>query len=281
MNVLNAPGVGLEAAALLALRPAPDPAGQAGVGAVPGPFRTARRGQGSDIADLRAYAHGDDLRHLDPGATARTGELHVRAFHQDSDLALVLIADFRRPMLWGLRRAFRSVAAAEALVIAGWQAVDRGEKLGVAVLRDGSVAGMAPTARPDTMSCVVGLLCAEHAAALAAPGAPQSLSDGLEKIAHSLPRHARLLLATGGEEPGDLRVIQRLADRHDLRVLRMGTGLENGLPAGRYPVLGQPGAWDGVGWPITAPLCPGVLERPLDPAQPPAPMAEAAWQRTA
>lgn len=271
----------LEAAALLALRPPPDTGGPGGRGAVPGPFRTARRGQGSDIADLRTYAHGDDLRHLDPGATARTGELHVRAFHQETDLALVLIADFRRPMLWGLRRAFRSVAAAEALVIAGWQAVDRGEKLGVAVLRDGAVAGLAPSARPDTMSRVVGLLCAEHAAALTAPEAPQTLSEGLEKIARGLPRHARLLLATGGENPGDIQVLQRLADRHDLRVLRVGTGLEQGLPRGHYPVLGQAGAWSGAAWSGAGPISPGLAEQALDPAAPPAPMAEAAWQRTA
>lgn len=281
MTALTAPGVALDPAALLALRPPPETAQQAGQSVVPGMFRTTRRGQGADTADLRAYVHGDDLRHLDPGATARTGELHVRSFHQDADLALVLIADFRRPMLWGLRRAFRSVAAAEALVIAGWQAVERGEKLGIAVLRDTSVAGLPPTARPDTMSRIVGLLCAEHAAALAAPATPQSLSDGLEKIARGLPRHARLLLATGGEGLGDPRVIQRLADRHDMRLLRVGTGLQDGVPAGVYPVLGHPGVWSGAAWRTAGPLCPGVAERPLDPVHPPAPIAEAAWQRTA
>lgn len=262
-------GAAPDPAALLALRPKPVQGVPPGGSAVPGAFRAARRGQGHDMADLRSYVHGDDLRHLDPGATARTGELHVRAFHQDSDSALVLVADFRTPMLWGLRRAFRSVAVAEALVMAGWRAVDHGEKVGLAVIGDSWVEGLAPALRPDTMARVVGMLCDQHAVAAKTSGDPQTLAAALDKLARTLPRHARILLATGGDTPGEPAALLRLADRHALQVLRVGTGLERGLPSGRYPVLGQHGDWTGTATGDAPPLAAGIAELPLDPATPP------------
>ncbi|TXM93858.1 DUF58 domain-containing protein, partial [Methylobacterium sp. WL122] len=62
---------------------------------------------------------GDDRRHIDRNATARTGILHVRTHHDERDRAVVLLADFRPSMLFGTRRALRSVAAAEALASLG------------------------------------------------------------------------------------------------------------------------------------------------------------------
>ena len=75
---------------------------------------------------MRLWSEGDDRRFIDRNATARTGELHVRTHHDERDRAVVLVADFRPSMLFGTRRALRSVAAAEALVLLGWRIVGDG-----------------------------------------------------------------------------------------------------------------------------------------------------------
>ena len=48
-------------------------------GRVQGAYRTGRRGSGLDLAGLRAYAEGDDARHIDCNVTARLDEPQVRA----------------------------------------------------------------------------------------------------------------------------------------------------------------------------------------------------------
>src|SRR5690606_41128872 len=65
----------------------------------PGNTATRRRGQGHEIRELRPFAEGDDPRHIDAAATARTGVPQLRSFHEDRENNLMLIADFRRPML--------------------------------------------------------------------------------------------------------------------------------------------------------------------------------------
>ncbi|TXN65030.1 DUF58 domain-containing protein, partial [Methylobacterium sp. WL6] len=88
---------------------------------LPGGIVTKRRGRGSEPDDVRLWSEGDDRRHIDRNATARTGILHVRTHHDERDRAVVLLADFRPSMLFGTRRALRSVAAAEALALLGWR----------------------------------------------------------------------------------------------------------------------------------------------------------------
>ena len=114
---LQAPGVSLSSEGLIAMRRVILQADKVPVLAnLPGGFATRRKGHGLEVADKRVYAPGDDIRHLDRNATARTGVLHIRQFQEERDRVTLLIADFRPSMFWGLRRAFRSVAAAACVM---------------------------------------------------------------------------------------------------------------------------------------------------------------------
>ena len=97
------PGVALSAEGLIALRHVALQARGAPVLAdLPGGFATRRKGHGQEVADVRPYVAGDDLRHLDRGTTARTGSLHVPQFVDERDRVTLLVADFRPAMLWGV-----------------------------------------------------------------------------------------------------------------------------------------------------------------------------------
>lgn len=198
------PDTGVSAARLIALGPlaarlphaAPDLARR------PGTTATRPRGQGHEIREIRPFAEGDDPRHLDAAATARTGALQVRSFHEDRDRTLMLIADFRRPMLWGTRR-LRSVAMAEALAVAGWQAVADGGSAGVAVLTDAGLLSEKPASRGRGMARVAGCLALGHARAVAAIGQPvRPLAPDLVRAARLAPRGATVLIASSLDDPG-------------------------------------------------------------------------------
>jgi uncharacterized protein (DUF58 family) len=60
-----------------------------------------RKGRGSEFADFRPYASGDDLRFLDWGLFARFERLFLRLFLEDEDLHVHLLIDASRSMAFG------------------------------------------------------------------------------------------------------------------------------------------------------------------------------------
>lgn len=65
----------------------------------------ARRGDGYEFAELRAYLPGDDPRRIDWAATARAGDLQSRVMLEDVGLTLAAILDISPSMEIGRRVA--------------------------------------------------------------------------------------------------------------------------------------------------------------------------------
>jgi len=62
------------------------------------------RGSGLDLAEIREYQPGDDVRHLSWSATARTGRPHVRQVYAERALDAWLIIDVSPSIEWGTAR---------------------------------------------------------------------------------------------------------------------------------------------------------------------------------
>ena len=73
-----------------------------------------RRGDGFEIAELRAYVEGDDPRRIDWAATARAGGVQVRVLLEEHALCFGAIVDDSASMDVGKRRSLRT-AMYEAL----------------------------------------------------------------------------------------------------------------------------------------------------------------------
>lgn len=206
---------------------------------LPGGFVIRSIGQGQEPADIREYVPGDDFRHLHHGATARTGVLHIRTFQAERDRAAILVADLRRPMIWGTRRALRSVAAAEYLALLGWHEIETGARVGLFAFTDDRVIILRPRGRPQAMLDVIGALVRLHDRALNATSGPVSpLQDRMPQLQAFTPAGARVLFASGFDTPGagfDSHY-RRLADHADLTPIHVTDGLTEALPEGRFPV---------------------------------------------
>lgn len=210
-----------------------------GLGGLPGNFRARQKGQGQDVADIRAYVPGDDARAVDRNVTARTGTLHVRSHHADRDRTVLLVADFRPSMLWGVRRAFRSVAAAELLVLLGWRTIEAGGRVGALAMTAKGHIAVPPRGRTRAMLSVIGTLVRAHEIALQEARGGLSdppLDQALEKVLRVAGRRSEICLASGFDTPGaDLETrLAELSDRGELRRIRIGDGVRQGLPGGTY-----------------------------------------------
>jgi uncharacterized protein (DUF58 family) len=236
---LEAPGIRLQVAELLALREAAPRTGRHRPATRrPGAVPARAAGAGMDLREIRAFTEGDDARRIDPAATARTGTPHLRSFHEDRDDTLLLIADFRRPMLWGTGTTLRSVRAARLLVRCGWQAAARGASLAAVALNAAGVAVVPLGGGMPQMSRISHMLANRHDQALAGSGDVPPLTEALVRAARLVPPGAEVLVATSieGVAPADEPALARLARRRRVRLLLSLDPLETAPPRPALPI---------------------------------------------
>ena len=191
-------------------------------------------GSGMDLREIRAYVPGDDPRRLDPAATARTGQPHVRSLHEDRDDTTLLIADFRAPMLWGTGASLRSVRGARYLARAGWLAALRGGSVAALAVSGAGLAEMPPATGEAQMAMIARLLAHQHDRALSDAGEP-GLTEALSHAARLAPAGGRVVIATlpGGWSSAEA-ALTRLARRRAVTVALM---LDEAEIAAPRPVL--------------------------------------------
>jgi uncharacterized protein (DUF58 family) len=196
------------------------PAGRQGPGPVPGALvaaldlRLVRRaagplpgerlapgvGVGTELAQLRPYQPGDDVRYLDPAASARTGVAHVRQHVPERALTTWLVVDISASMAFGTATRLKSdVAEGVALVLARL-AVRRGGR--VALLTFGApVARVLPPRSGRGAPAQVARALAEGVAADVAAADP---------LVHALRRLRRV-----ARHPGLVVVVSDFRDAAD------------------------------------------------------------------
>src|SRR6267154_2666059 len=73
-------------------------------GLLQGDYRTLFRGTGLDLADLREYQYGDDVRHIDWNVTARLQAPYVREYHEDREITAWFVLDLSASVDFGSRQ---------------------------------------------------------------------------------------------------------------------------------------------------------------------------------
>lgn len=200
-------------------------------GALPGDRRGAGVGQGTELAQLRPYVVGDDVRRLDAAASARTGVPHVRLEVPERTLTSWLVLDISPSMAFGTAERLKSDVAEGVALVLGRLAVRRGGR--VALVRFG--AGAPRLMPPHGGRGGVIALRRALAEGLAADG---TAPDG-DALGRALARTGRVATqpglvvvvsdfrdATGWERP-----MGALAARHSVLAIEIHDPRESDLPA--------------------------------------------------
>ena len=211
---------------------------------MPGDIIHKRRGRGLEVHDVRPWVEGDDIRHLDQNATARTGVPHTKTYFDERERSVLLVADFRPSMLFGTRRAFRSVAGAEALAMLGWRGIGHGGRVGLLAANARGTRFSRQGRGERTMIAAVGVLAESHREALADGGAREpDLSDAIDTATTLAGTGSMLIVATALDTAGagfDEAVL-RAVRRHDVVFLLIEDAFEREPPAGDYPFASDEG----------------------------------------
>jgi uncharacterized protein (DUF58 family) len=98
---------------------------------LPGEHLTPQVGSGTELAMIRPYFPGDDVRHIDWNATARLQEPHVRVHVGERALTSWLVLDVSASMTFGTADRRKADVAEGVALAVGHVTTRRGNRLGV------------------------------------------------------------------------------------------------------------------------------------------------------
>jgi uncharacterized protein (DUF58 family) len=197
-------------------------------GQLQGGYRTAQRGNGTDLAGLRGYVEGDNARHIDWNVTARLGEPHVRVFNEERELTVWLVLDRSASMAVGPPgRGKHDVLAELALVLA--RLFSRGGNRIGAVCYDTGMIRMVPLGTGRRHILRIG--AEVDRATGARRGRTTDLAAMLDAVARVARRRSLIIAISDFIGQGDWeRSMLRLARRHEVVALRVTDRADDELP---------------------------------------------------
>jgi uncharacterized protein (DUF58 family) len=183
-------------------------------GLLAGDFRSNLLGSGTELAMIRPYVPGDDVRRIDWAVTARTGEPHVRVDLAERVLVTWLVLDTSVSMQFGTADRRKADVAEGVAVAIGHLSTRRGNRLGVVTF-----GGEESSAIPPRQGRVglVGLLAALRSEPPAEGPGSTTLATALRR-AGALARQ-RSLVVVVSDFRGDQewrRPLLQLAGHHDV-----------------------------------------------------------------
>ena len=198
-------------------------------GVVAGEHRAAGVGSGTELAQLRPYQPGDDVRQLDPSATARTGIPHVRQQVPERLLTTWLAVDVSASMAFGTADRLKIDVAEGVVDVVGNLAVRRGGKVGL-LTYGAPVSRLLPPRGGRGARIGLRRALAEGVAPDGTEGEP------LERTVLRLGRLARLtslmvLISDFAGPPTWARPVAALAARHTVLAVEIRDPREQALPA--------------------------------------------------
>ena len=197
-------------------------------GLVDGDHRATRLGRGSELAQVRPYAEGDDVRRIDWNATARLNELHVRIDVAERAVSTWLLLDVSPSMGFGTGQRRKADVVEGVGLALGHIASRRGNRVG-AVTFGGSAPVSVPQ-RQGRRGLIGALLAARQEPETAQVGAT-SLGAALHRLSALARQRGVVVVVSDFLGPRDWREpLLRLASRHDVTAIEVRDRREHELP---------------------------------------------------
>ena len=194
-------------------------------GLLAGDHRSHVLGRGSELAQVRPYEPGDDVRLIDWNVTARTREPHVRVQLAERVLVTWVVLDQTPSMGFGTADRRKADVAMGVALALGHAASVRGNRVGMT-----SFGGGSPTPLPPRQgrAGLVGMLLALGDEG--GPGVATELAPALSLLAAVARQRALIAVVSDFRGPRDWRPpLLDLAARHDVLAVEIRDPREDEL----------------------------------------------------
>ena len=196
-------------------------------GRLQGDYRTLFRGQGLDLADIREYQYGDDVRHIDWNVTARLQAPYVREYHEDREINAWFLLDLSASVDFGSRVKKQAVSTGFVAVLARLL-TRHGNRVG-AIFYGSGVDQVVPARSGRRHVMHLMHLLQSRPALQASKGT--DLRELLAGAQNALARRSMVFLVSDFiSTPGWEKPLAQLASRHEVVAVRLYDPLEHELP---------------------------------------------------
>jgi uncharacterized protein (DUF58 family) len=205
-------------------------------GLVPGEFRAHDLGGGTELAQVRPYEPGDDVRRIDWNVTARTTVPHVRVHVPERALTTWLVLDVSPSMTFGTADRRKADVAEGVAIALGHVATQRGNRLGILTFGGLDDRRIRPTGGRQGLLAL--LLSARNDADADAstverrdPLGARSPAAALRFVAGAAARGGLVVVVSDFRGPRDWgRVLAAAAARHHVLAIEIRDPREDDLP---------------------------------------------------
>ncbi len=197
-------------------------------GMLAGDYRSVLLGPGTELAQIRPYAPGDDPRQLDWNVTARTGQAHVRVQLAERVMVTWLVLDTSPSMQFGTADRRKADVAEGVALAVGHVATRRGNRLGIVTF-----GGTDPRSEPPRQGRggLIGLLRTLRADEDTEANGATSLGEAFLRTGALARQRSLVVVVSDFRGPFDWRSpLLQLAGRHDVIAVEVRDPREEELP---------------------------------------------------
>jgi len=186
-------------------------------------------GPSLDLAEVRAYQPGDEVRRIDWNVTARMNEIYVRQYREEKELTAWLLVDLSPSMDFGTVQRFKRQLAIDFAGVAAYIITRHGDKVGaIGFPTQAGRVFIPPRSGREQALRVVHTLTSQPSVA---GGGRTDLSDVLHQLRRLLRRRSLVFLVSDFHSPGGWEArLAELGRRHDVIAVRVEDPRERELP---------------------------------------------------
>jgi uncharacterized protein (DUF58 family) len=197
-------------------------------GLLQGDYRTLFRGSGIDLANLREYQVGDDVRYIDWNVSARMDTLHVREYEEDRELTAWFVLDLSPSVDFGSDAVSKRTVLAEFVAVLARLLTGRGNACGAMLFSADMDRIVPPRGGRRQVLHLLNLLASRPRLVRSAP---TDLGAILRQAAGILRRRSVVFVISDFiSRPGWDKPLGFLARRHDVVAIRLLDPSETHMP---------------------------------------------------
>jgi len=197
-------------------------------GLLQGDYRTLFRGFGLDLADLREYQYGDDVRHIDWNVTARLQTPYVREYHEDREITAWFLLDLSGSVDFGSREVKKQSVSAEFVGLLARILTRHGNRVGALMYGSGVDTVIPARNGRRHVLHILHRMIERHENSR---NKTTDLRELLDAAAHVMRRRSLVFVVSDFfSVPGWAGLLGQLAQRHEVVAVRLHDPIEAELP---------------------------------------------------
>ena len=197
-------------------------------GLLQGDYRSLFYGFGLDLADIREYQPGDDIRYIDWNVTARLDTPYVRQYVEDREITAWFLLDLSPSMDFGTAQSLKRDCLVDFVGVLARLLTRHGNKVG-ALLYDNRLESIIPPrgGRPQVLRIIRALMAQPRL-----PRSPLTDLSALLMSGHHAVRRRSLVFVISDfiSAPGWEKPLGMLAHRHEVLAVHLHDPREEDLP---------------------------------------------------